>query len=89
MRSTDYALRIVNVNAKRIVKRGRLCVMWKTLAGMGLGAGFYGLSGVCLLAWLFGMFTAARAGSFGLFAIDFLMPPVGVIHGLLAALGAI
>jgi hypothetical protein len=41
----------------------------------------------CIIGWLYGIFTAAKAGNFGLFVIDLLIIPVGVVHGWGAILG--
>jgi len=36
---------------------------------------------LCVIGWLFGIFTAARARNYKLFVIDFLIFPVGIVHG--------
>ena len=42
---------------------------------------YIAFSGFCAFGWLYGLFTAAKAGNFLLFVIDLLIVPVGVIHG--------
>jgi hypothetical protein len=48
---------------------------------------YIAFSGFCIVGWVYGIFTAAKAGKFWLFVIDLLIIPVGIVHGWGAILG--
>ncbi len=40
------------------------------------------IGSLLIISWLYGLYTALQNGSYLLFAVDFAIPPIGIIHGV-------